>query len=137
MPHLLDTNILSEACRPRPNPQVLAWLSSLAPDDGFVSTVSIGEIHRGIVNLRQQNPEKAERIERWLSEIEQRDSQILDVTIPVAKAWGELSQKHPKRDPVDLLIAATAAAHGLTVATRNIRDFDGLGIPLLNPFELP
>lgn len=137
MGYLLDTNVLSEASRPRPDPRVLAWLAALPSDDGFVSVITIGEIHRGIVNLRHRDPEKAAKLEFWLRKIEQRTSYVLGITIAISKTWGELRQQHPKKDPVDLMIAATAATHGLTVATRNIRDFDGLGVPLLNPFELP
>ncbi|WP_448188947.1 PIN domain-containing protein [Azospirillum sp. sgz301742] len=133
---LLDTNVLSEAYRPRPHPGVVAWMTALPEGSAFISVITIGEIHRGIVGLRGRDKERAAHLDIWLADIEdlRRDS-ILPVDVRTSKRWAELRLNHPRRDPEDLLIAATAAAHGLTVATRNVRDFQNLGIPLFNPFE--
>ncbi|HYF89602.1 type II toxin-antitoxin system VapC family toxin [Azospirillum sp.] len=137
MGYLLDTNILSEPRRPRPNPQVIGWLERLAPSVVFVSVISIGEIHRGITNIRRTDAAKAEQLETWLRGVEAWTDRILPVSLTVATIWGHLRDAHRNCDPVDALIAATAQAHGLTVATRNTRDFQAFGIPLLNPFEAP
>ncbi|CAO3407245.1 PIN domain-containing protein [Azospirillum largimobile] len=135
MGYLLDTNILSETRRPRPNPQVIGWLSRLPPSEVFVSVVSIGEIHRGIANIRRSDAAKAEQLEIWVRGVEAWADRILPVSLTAASIWGHLRDAHRTCDPVDALIAATAQAHGLTIATRNTRDFQAFGIPLLNPFE--
>ncbi|KAA0583498.1 type II toxin-antitoxin system VapC family toxin [Azospirillum sp. B21] len=137
MAYLLDTNILSEPPRPRPSPQVIGWLEQLPPSEAFVSVVSIGEIHRGIANIRRSDAAKAEQLETWIMGVEAWSDRILPVSLTVATIWGHLRDAHRNCDPVDALIAATAQAHGLTVATRNTRDFQAFGIPLLNPFEAP
>jgi predicted nucleic acid-binding protein len=134
--YLLDTNVLSEAYRPRPHPGVVDRLAHLPDGAGFISAITLGEIHKGIVKLRPTNAAKAARIEVWLRDIEtpQADA-ILPIDTAIAKQWAELRLSRPQRDAEDLLIAATALVHGLTVATRNVRDFEGLGVPLHNPFE--
>jgi predicted nucleic acid-binding protein len=137
MGYLLDTNILSEPRRSKPNPQVIGWLDRLAPSAVFVSVISIGEIHRGIANVRRTDAAKAEQLGTWIKGVEAWTDRILPVSLTVATIWGHLHDAHRNCDPVDALIAATAQAHGLTVATRNTRDFQAFGIPLLNPFEAP
>ncbi|WP_448208397.1 PIN domain-containing protein [Azospirillum sp. sgz302134] len=136
MAFLLDTNIISETRRPRPHPSVVQWYSSRAPSEVFLSAVTIGEIHRGILNARTKEPNKAASLEAWLGELESDfGTAILPVDATVAKHWAALRHAFPQRDTTDLLIAATAVAHGLVVATRNVRDFQNLGVPLFNPFE--
>ncbi|WP_434613943.1 type II toxin-antitoxin system VapC family toxin [Azospirillum sp. B2RO_4] len=134
---MLDTNILSEPLRPRPDPQAIAWLERIQPSNAFVSVISIGEIHRGIAKLRHSNAAKAEQLDIWIKDVETWTERILPVSLTVATLWGHLRNAHRNCDPVDALIAATAQAHGLTIATRNVRDFHVFGIPLLNPFEAP
>ncbi|SMF80190.1 hypothetical protein SAMN02982917_5033 [Azospirillum oryzae] len=137
MGFLLDTNILSEPRRPRPDPLAIAWLERLPPSEAFISVISIGEIHRGITNLRSSNAAKAEQLDLWIKGVETWTERILPVSLTVATLWGHLRNAHRNCDPVDALIAATAQAHGLIIATRNVRDFHAFGIPLLNPFEAP
>ncbi|HYD70306.1 type II toxin-antitoxin system VapC family toxin [Azospirillum sp.] len=135
-PDLLDTNILSEAYRPRPHPGVVDWLAQLPDGAGFISAITIGEIHKGIVKLRPTNLAKAARLEAWLHTIETLQANtILPIDTAIAKRWAELRVARPQGNSEDLLIAATALVHGLTVATRNVRDFADLGVPLHNPFE--
>lgn len=136
MAFLLDTNVISEMRRPRPAVQVVRWYADLTPAQVFVSVISIGEIQRGILKVRQQASGKAEELEGWLRGLESAYQDVLlPVDVAVSKAWAGLRSIKPGGDVEDLLIAATAMVHGLTVATRNVRDFAGLGVPLHNPFE--
>lgn len=131
--YLLDTNVVSELRRPRPHGAVLAWLEGMADADLYLSAVTVGEIQAGIEMTREQNAAKAAEIEAWLEQVAQTYN-VLDMNADVFRAWAKLT--HRKSDEIieDAMIAATAAVHGLTVVTRNIRDFEGLNVPLLNPF---
>lgn len=131
--YLLDTNVVSELRRPRPHGAVLAWLEGVADADLYLSAVTVGEIQAGIEMTREQNAAKAAEIEAWLEQVAQTYN-VLDMNADVFRAWAKLT--HRKSDEIieDAMIAATAAVHGLTVVTRNIRDFEGLNVPLLNPF---
>lgn len=131
--YLLDTNVVSELRRPRPHGAVVAWLEGVADADLYLSAVTVGEIQAGIEMTREQNAAKAAEIEAWLEQVAQTYN-VLDMNADVFRAWAKLM--HRKSDEIieDAMIAATAAVHGLTVVTRNIRDFEGLNVPLLNPF---
>lgn len=131
--YLLDTNVVSELRRPRPHGAVLAWLEGMADADLYLSAVTVGEIQAGIEMTREQDAAKAAEIEAWLEQVAQTYN-VLDMNADVFRAWAKLM--HRKSDEIieDAMIAATATVHGLTVVTRNIRDFEGLNVPLLNPF---
>jgi len=136
MAFLLDTNVISEMRRPRPSAEVVRWYAGLTPTQVFLSVISIGEIQRGILKVRQQAAGKADELTEWLHGLETAyQDALLPVDVSVSKAWAGLRSIRPGGDVEDLLIAATALAHGLTVATRNVRDFADLGVPLHNPFE--
>jgi predicted nucleic acid-binding protein len=133
--YLLDTNVLSEFRRPRPSPNVLAWLAACAPGDAVTSVVVIGEILQGILLLDPSNASRAASLRIWLAGIEST-SMVLPVDRPVIEVWAALRVAHPQVvDFEDMLIAATARAHGLAVATRNVSDFDRLGVPVVNPWD--
>lgn len=130
---LFDTVALSEARKRQANPGFLSWLSGTTADQVHTSVLCLGEVRRGVE--RMEDGERRVALEAWLS----RDlplllgDRILPVDAQVAQTWGRLSARRTL--PVaDALIGATAAAHGLTVVTRNVRDFDGLGVPVLNPW---
>lgn len=135
---LLDTNVLSEVTRPAPDARVLKWLDRLDEDRSFISVVSIAEIRRGIALM--DDGRKRDALAGWLSSDlpERFEQRVLSVDVPVALAWGDLMGVAKRRgrglSSMDGLIAATAIANDLTVATRNIRDFEGFGIELLNPW---
>jgi predicted nucleic acid-binding protein len=133
--YLLDTNIVSELRRPRPHGAVLAWLEGVADADLYLSAVTIGEIQAGIETTREQDAAKAVEIEAWLEQVAQTYN-VLDMNADVFRAWAKLMHRKSGEIIEDAMIAATAAVHGLTVVTRNIRDFEGLNVPLLNPFEV-
>lgn len=140
MSHLLDTNILSELRKARPEPLVIAFFLSRAPDKLFISTVTLAEIRFGIVS----QPDQAKRasLQTWLEQ-EIRPlfaDRILSVTESVMLRWRIMLEQGRKSGRVfsqpDLIIAATAIEHGLTLVTRNTKDFIGLpDLNLLNPWE--
>lgn len=131
--YLLDTNVVSELRKQRPHGAVLAWL--LAMDDAqlYLSAVTLGEIQAGIELTRKQNPAKAAEIEAWL-ELLAGAYNVLPMDAATFRAWARLM--HRKSDALyeDAMIAATAQVHGLTVATRNVADFQALGFEVCNPF---
>ncbi|MBX5151491.1 type II toxin-antitoxin system VapC family toxin [Rhizobium lentis] len=135
---LLDTNVLSEVTKPNPDARVLGWLDGLDEDRSFISVVSVAEIRRGVALMDKGR--KRDVLADWLArDLPQRfERRIIPVDEAVALAWGDL-MGHAKRSgrglsSMDGLIAATAVAHDLTLATRNTRDFQGLGIELVDPW---
>ncbi|MGQ0584962.1 MAG: type II toxin-antitoxin system VapC family toxin [Reyranella sp.] len=134
--YLLDTNVISELRRAKPHGGVIAWLRSVDHRLLRVSAVSLGEIQAGIELTRDQDPGRAAEIERWADEVA-RAYEVLPMDTMIYKVWAKLM--HGKSDTLadDARIAATAIAHGLTVVTRNVRDFQSFSVPVLNPFQVP
>jgi predicted nucleic acid-binding protein len=132
--YLLDTNVVSELRRARPHGAVVAWLESVGNDDLHLSAVTIGEIQAGIEITREQDQDKAAEIEAWLEQVAEAHD-ILSMDARTFRAWARLMHRKPDRLVEDAMIAATATVHGLTVVTRNVRDFDGLGVRTFNPFR--
>jgi len=131
--YLLDTNVLSETRKRQPAAGVAEWIASTPPDRMHISVLTLGEIEQGIERSRGRGDQgQAAALERWLTDIQAGfEDRVLPVSLPVATAWGR--QPNP-RSVIDALIAATARVHGLTVVTRNVKDFEPAGIPVLNPF---
>jgi predicted nucleic acid-binding protein len=135
---LLDTCVLSELRRPKCNPAVRQAVEVLDSGDLFLSVVSIGEIAKGIVLLRERKQKHELRI--WLQSLERLYAdRILDIDIETSHMWGELTaamqQKGRVLPAADGLIAATARRHGLHVMTRNAEHFAPAGVLVLNPWE--
>lgn len=130
---LLDTNVVSELRRQRPHGGVVAWLQSLDDAQLHVSAVTLGEIQAGIELTREQDASKAQEIEGWL-ELVAGSYNVLPMDAATFRAWARLM--HRKSDTLyeDAMIAATAQVHGLTLATRNVSDFNALGLEVFNPF---
>lgn len=134
MKFLVDADVLSEPTKPVPDSRAVQWLvqheSELA-----VSPIVLGELEYGILQLPAGN--KRRRLQQWFSSRITR-LRVLDLDATTAAAWAVMLARMKKRGlamPVkDSLIAATALAHGLTVATRNTADFQKAGVPLVNPF---
>ena len=132
--YLLDTNIVSELRRARPHGAVVARLESAREKDLHLSAVTIGEIQAGVEITREQDQAKAAEIEAWLEQVAETYN-ILSMDAPDLPFLGSprASRAGPPRR--DAMIAATATLHGLTVVTRNVRDFDRLGVAAFNPFD--
>ncbi|MDO5102926.1 MAG: type II toxin-antitoxin system VapC family toxin [Lautropia sp.] len=136
---LIDTNVISEARKGKAaNGGVSVFLRE-ADRNGkalYLSAITIGELQRGVRLIRHRGDlDQAERLERWLMQLIQAyQDRILPVDSEVAMLWGALRVPHPE-NALDKLIAATACLNGLTLVTRNIRDFSETGVPLLNPFS--
>jgi predicted nucleic acid-binding protein len=132
--YLLDTNVVSELRRPRPHGAVLAWLQAVEDAHLHLATVTLGEIQAGIELTREQDPGKARDLETWLDQVSQSFN-ILPMDGPAFRCWARLMHRRSETLYEDAMIAAIARVHQLTVVTRNIRDFQGFGVELLNPFE--
>lgn len=131
---VLDTNVVSEMRKARPHGGVVAWMRRQAPTSLFIAAATIGEIQTGIERARVGSPVKADEIESWLESFLHED-RILPATAPIFRLWTKLMHGRTGDLSMDAMIAATAQVHGLTVATRNTRDFEALGVATLNPFE--
>ncbi|WP_043367322.1 type II toxin-antitoxin system VapC family toxin [Belnapia sp. F-4-1] len=137
--YLLDTNIVSEAVKPRPSPALLDWLGTQPDDVLHISTLTLGEIRRGIL---EKVPGRRRRdLEAWFAGPEgpQRlfAGRILPFEERAALEWARIMAEGTAagrpRSSIDMVVAATAAAYGLTVATANERHFRDTGVPWINP----
>lgn len=135
MAFLLDTNVLSELRKgAKCNPRVRKWAVSTKGHRHCISVISLGEIRKGIESLRRNAPDQCPAFESWLEALRSDFSKdILPVSEEIMNRWG-LLQAAQSLPVLDSLIAATALEHGLTVATRNVRDFEKTGVKLVNPF---
>jgi predicted nucleic acid-binding protein len=140
--YLVDTDVISEARKgDKSHPGVRAFFRASAGDPDrpiFLSVITIGELRRGTEILRHRGDlAQADQLERWLTNLAQEfaDS-ILPIDAEVAQVWGRLRAPNPE-NPLDKLIAASALIHDLTVVTRNVKHFDGIGVKVLDPFDQP
>jgi predicted nucleic acid-binding protein len=134
--YLVDTNVLSELAKPKPEPLVVAWLRAHEPDL-YLSTITIGELRRGIESLPAGKRKTA--LQSWFTDLCKRmEGRILSFNTSTAHIWGQkMAAWDKKGTPVaslDSQIAATANRHNLTVVTRNVSDFKNTGVKLFNPF---
>jgi predicted nucleic acid-binding protein len=132
--YLIDTVVLSELRRRQRDAGVVAWMARQHQEDCYLSVVSLGEIERGIARKRASDPRFAEDLAAWLDRLLRLHGQrLLPVDLAIARRWGRLSAALGQ-DSADLVIAATALEHGLTVVTRNLRHFTPTGVATLNPW---
>lgn len=133
--HLLDTMVLSENFKRHPHPPVVEWLRSADQASLFVSVITFGEIAIGIEKKRLADEVFFGKLTDWLDETRRDfEPRTLPITTVVAMRWGTLAMQLRRRD-TDILIAATALEHDLTIVTRNIRHFAPTGAKLFNPYE--
>lgn len=131
---LLDTDVVSLLRRPDRHPAPARWLQGQRPADLFVSVVTLAEIERGLARQKRRNPAFARDLEAWMEQMAVSFAdRIIGVDPAAARLWGRMSGDIGHFN-VDLLIAATALVHGLTVVTRNVRHFEPTGVRVLNPF---
>jgi predicted nucleic acid-binding protein len=131
--YLVDTNVVSELRKPKPHGAVLAWIKAVPDAELFLSVVTIGEIQAGIELTRDQDPGKAQELERWLETVA-ASWNVLVMDAAVFREWARLMHKASDTLYEDAMIAATARVHKLVVATRNVRDFKRFGVKVVNPF---
>ncbi len=132
--YLLDTDVLSALRRRQRDPAVARWVEAQRTSNLYLSVVTVGEVERGIVRQRRRDPAFAEALAGWLDRVlAWYGDRVLRVDLPTARRWGQLSGALG-HEGADLLIAATALEHGLTVVTGNTRHFEPTGVAVLNPF---
>jgi predicted nucleic acid-binding protein len=133
---LLDTNVVSELRKKeRCAPKVSAWAATVPRNQDYLSVLVVGELMRGANLKRRADPLMADALAKWIAQLTHLYSErILPVTLEVAQEWGRLSALRPI-PPEDGLLAATALVHRLTLVTRNVRNVEGLGVSLLNPWS--
>ena len=135
---LLDTNVLSEVKRPRPDPRVIARLASTPSDDKFLSVVTVGEVLNGIE--RMQPGRRRRELQEWIEEaVRDFAARIVPVDLETVRVWSQVTARASAAGRVvpatDGLIAATAIRHGLHVMTRNTPDFQATGALLIDPWQ--
>ena len=136
---LIDTDVISESRKARSGraaPAVVAWLKATDPSTTFVSAMSLFELELGVVRVERRDPAQGERLRHWLDHIVKPGfaGRVLAMDSTVAVTCAALHVPDPVRER-DGWIAATAQAHGLTVVTRNVADFEATGVLILNPWE--
>ncbi|MFY9801566.1 MAG: type II toxin-antitoxin system VapC family toxin [Candidatus Acidiferrales bacterium] len=136
---LVDTNCISEVVRVKPEPRVLAWIEAADEDLLYLSVLTLGEIRKGLAAPPQSR--RRSRLETWLEvELQARFAgRILPIDVAVADRWGLLAANAKAGgkplSTIDGLLAATAIHHNLTVVSRNVGDFTGVPVQVLNPWE--
>lgn len=135
---LLDTNVISEPKRARPDEGVISWLGRQLLSDLHISVITIGELRRGIVRLEPGR--RRDDLDFWLEDMILRyQERILSVDLDVTERWASLAEINRAAgrpsEMTDELIAATAHVHGLTVVTRNVRHFESSGCRVLSPWS--
>lgn len=138
MSFLLDTNVISEL-RKRPgiaDARVVAWANARASDDLFISVVTVLEIELGVARLERRDASAGRALRRWLEDgvLGGFAGRILSIGLAEARRAADLHVPDPRPER-DAYIAATALVHGLTVVTRNVADFESIGVPLVDPWE--
>jgi predicted nucleic acid-binding protein len=133
--YLLDTNVVSELRRARPQGAVVAWVKSIPDEHLHGSAVTLGELQAGVEITRDRDPDNAAEIEAWIGRIAGLYN-VPPLDGSCFRVWARLMHGRPDDLIMDALIAATASVHNLMVVTRNVRDFRRLGSPTLNPWSL-
>ncbi|MBF0620342.1 MAG: type II toxin-antitoxin system VapC family toxin [Magnetococcales bacterium] len=136
MKYLIDTNIISELARAKPNEGVIDWVQSVPQESLFISVLTLGELRKGINKLEPSS--KRDRLENWLSHelSEWFGERVVAVDKDVADRWGELLADAGRTLPaIDSLLAATALHFDMRIVTRNTKDFQGLTIKIINPWH--
>lgn len=135
MSFLCDTNVLSELVKPRPDPGVVTWADGLS--SVTLSVVTLEEVFYGLAR-RPKPTDSHQRLLAWFERFLSDQCEVLPVSAPVARRAGELrgtlAARGATRTQADMLIAATAQVHRLTVVSRNVKDFEGCGVPVLDPW---
>jgi toxin FitB len=132
---LLDTNVVSELRRRRPDPFVVSWFEQTREEDVHLSVLTVGDLRHGIEDLRPTDSNRALALDGWLAGlVSSYAERVVPVTAEIAERWGALNV--PQRLPIiDGLLAATALVHDWTLVTRNTKDVERTGVRTVNPFR--
>lgn len=138
MKFLIDTCVISEGLRPRPNTGAITWMEACDPNTQYLSVLTLGEIQKGVEKLGAT--QRGDILQTWLDRdvTEQFSGRILPVDSEVALTWGRLQATLERAGTptpsLDALLCATALTHNLVIVTRNTKDFAPTGVQLLNPW---
>ena len=141
MRYLLDTNVVCEWAKPRPEPKVVAWFDAVDEDEVFLSVISFAELRRGVELLPAG--QRREDLATWIAgDLSERfHGRVLDVDRHAAETWGRVMARGQRSGrsltAMDGFFAATAESRDLTLVTRNVKDFEGLGVAILDPWQEP
>jgi tRNA(fMet)-specific endonuclease VapC len=136
--YLLDTCVISELISKRPHPGVVAWVDALDDEETFLSVITLGEVKRGIEKLSDSN--RKSQLVQWLDDalLARFHGRIAGVDVDVMLIWGELVARLERRGrklpAMDSIIAAIALRGDFTLVTRNVQDFEGTGVNVINPW---
>lgn len=136
MNYLLDTNILSELRKLKPEKKVVDFVGSLSREDVYISCISIGEIKKGIASCKDKKKEK--ELENWFEKhlLHEMKNQIINLDSEVMCEWGKLIAETKNLPILDSLIAASCIAHGMHLVTRNVKDFEKIKeLKITNPWD--
>jgi toxin FitB len=132
---LLDTNVISETRKTRPDGGVIAFLTAADAGELFLSVLTLGELRKGVAAKGRTDPLAAKQLAAWVDGVETSFAdRLLAIDIATARRWGELSAGRTL-PVIDTLIAASAIRHGLTLVTHNTDDFAATGVPLVDPWQ--
>ena len=137
MNYLLDTNIISETFRNRPNENLLNWLEGIESNNIYTSVLVLGEIRKGVESL--ENEAKKQKIILWLEKdlLSWFEQRILPIDAAIADKWGYITaKKNNNINAVDSLLAATCLAYNMKLVTRNVKDFQYSELEIINPFDV-
>lgn len=133
--YLLDTNVVSETRKKKADSGVMAFLRGVDSSSLYLSVLTAGELRKGVVAMRRQDPAAAKSLAAWVEGLEAGFAdRIVGIDRAIARLWGEWSSDRP-RPVIDTLLAATASVQGLILVTRNVRHLSGLPVKLVDPWS--
>lgn len=135
MKYLLDTNVVSEIQKKKPNPQVVAWFSVVHYSQLHISCITIGEIRKGMLKLSKNDSVSSLKLKKWLEElIIDYNERILNIDKEICEEWGEL-MSIDGTNAIDALIAAQAKQNNMILVTRNTKHYNMFNIKIFDPFN--
>lgn len=141
MSYLVDTCVISEYIKKKPNELVIEWLDNQTKDNLWLSILTIAELKKGIFKIRNSQPKRYQKLSQWLEIVKTKfDGHILPLNEEIFNIWAEITAESEasgkKLSVIDSLIGATAQQYNLIIVTRNINDFNFSSLPILNPWEM-